>query len=373
MTRETAEAEFAAQALALAAIPDGRTSPNPRVGCVLVRDGQVVGAGYHRAAGEPHAEAVAASEAGALARGATAYVSLEPCAHHGRTPPCADLLVASGVARVVAPIRDPNPLVDGRGFERLRSAGIAIEVGAFEREARRINRPFFSVHERGRPWVTLKAAATLDGRIAPAGGDSRWISGEASRRVAHRLRLRSDAVLVGAGTVRRDDPRLTVRLPDSAPSPVRAVLAPDLDLDPGARIFGMGATSPPRLYAARGLSRSRRERFERVAVVVEVDSGERGLDLGAVLADLCVAGVQSVLVEGGGRTWGSFLEAGLADSIALFVAPLLLGARGATPLADLEAPGHLTGALRLGNLRRAPIGSDEYWEATLAEEPCSPD
>jgi diaminohydroxyphosphoribosylaminopyrimidine deaminase/5-amino-6-(5-phosphoribosylamino)uracil reductase len=345
------------QALALAALGEGSTSPNPCVGCLVVRDGTVLGRGFHRAAGEPHAEAAAIAEAGEMSRGATLYVNLEPCSHHGRTPPCADLLARAGIRRVVASITDPNPEVNGRGFARLREAGIEVEVGLLEREARRINAPFLHVHALGRPIVTLKAAASADGMIGALDGSSRWITGIAARRFAHRLRYRHDAVLVGAATVRRDDPELTVRLPGTRAERIRAVLAPDLDLDPGARVFkrpGGGV----RVYAAPDLPAGRRRRFAGLAEVVTVPAPGGRLDLGAVLGDLAPLGCLSVLVEGGARTLAGFLEAGLADRVALFTAPILLGARGATPLLDLAAPASPAGAIRIETEQRIPLGED---------------
>jgi diaminohydroxyphosphoribosylaminopyrimidine deaminase/5-amino-6-(5-phosphoribosylamino)uracil reductase len=225
-----------ARALALAAEGLGLTSPNPAVGAVLVREGVVVGEAFHRVAGGPHAETAALAAAGEAARGATCYVTLEPCAHHGRTPPCADGLIAAGVARVVAACRDPDPRVDGRGLARLQAAGIAVTLGVGEAEARALNRAFFTRVTTGRPHVTLKSAMTLDGKIAAWNGESRWITGDAARREAHRLRFRADAILVGSGTVRRDDPELTVRLPGAPPKePLRVVADTRLRISGDAR------------------------------------------------------------------------------------------------------------------------------------------
>jgi diaminohydroxyphosphoribosylaminopyrimidine deaminase/5-amino-6-(5-phosphoribosylamino)uracil reductase len=345
------------QAMALAALGEGATSPNPRVGCLLVRDGVTVGRGFHRAAGEPHAEAAAVAEAGERARGATAYVNLEPCSHHGRTPPCADLLVRAGILRVVASIRDPNPEVNGRGFAVLREAGIEVDVGLLDGDARRINAPFLHVHAVGRPLVTLKAAASADGMIAAREGASRWITGASARAFAHRLRFRHDAILVGAGTVRRDDPALTVRLPGVRGERIRAVLAPDLDLDAGARLLRAGG--PVRIYSAPDPPRERLLRLEgRGASIVCVPAPGGRLDLAAVLGDLAGLGVLSLLVEGGGRTLAGFVEAGLADRVALFTAPILLGARGATPLLDLSTAASPGDAIRITPERRIRLGAD---------------
>src|SRR6185436_3807095 len=300
-----------AQALALAALGEGSTRPNPLVGCVVVHDGAVVGRGFHQAAGKPHAEVLALAEAGPSARGATLYVNLEPCAHHGRTAPCSEAIVRAGVGRVVAAIVDPNPLVDGRGLAALRAAGIAVTEGVLALEARALNAPFLSTHERSRPFVTLKAAQSLDGRITAAGGRSTWVTGEASRRYAHRLRFRHDAVLVGARTVRRDDPRLTVRLAGIAAARLLVVLAPRLGLDPAARVFSSASADlpPTRVYVAASCPEDERVRFRDVAEIVPVAESASGLDLSAVLSDLHRVGVQSVLVEGGGATSGAFLRA----------------------------------------------------------------
>jgi diaminohydroxyphosphoribosylaminopyrimidine deaminase/5-amino-6-(5-phosphoribosylamino)uracil reductase len=349
------------QALALGALGEGATSPNPRVGCLLVRDGRLVGSGFHRAHGSPHAEAMAVARAGDRARGATAYVTLEPCAHHGFTPPCADLLVAKGVRRVVAPLRDPNPLVLGQGFDRLRAAGVQVDVGLLAAAAYRLNEPFLHRHHCGRPLVTLKAAISLDGLTSALEGGSRWISGEPARRFAHRLRLRHDAVLVGAGTVRQDDPRLTVRLPGVRADRLRVVLAPGLNLDPEAAIFGQReADGPlPRVYTGTSTGEEGDARFANRAAIVRVGERAGRLALDEVLRDLAGLQVQSLLVEGGARTFGTFLDAGLADRAALFVSKRLLGARGATPLLDMPSVREPGRGWRLAQVRQVALGEDE--------------
>lgn len=349
-----------AQCLALAALGEGTVRPNPRVGCVIVREGRIVGSGFHRAAGERHAECVALAEAGAAAGGATLYVNLEPCAHHGRTPPCCEAIVRAGIRRVVAAIGDPNPLVDGRGVATLREAGIVVDLGVLAQEARVVNAAFLSSHERGRPWVTLKAAQSLDGRISAAAGSSTWVTGAASRRYAHRLRYRHDAVLVGAGTIRKDDPQLTVRLPGVAAPRWRVVLAPRLDLDPGAKVFVKeGADGPAtRVYVDRACPEGRTAAFASVAEIVPVPSGSHGLDLDAVLLDLHRIGVQSVLVEGGGKTSGAFLRGGLVDEIVLFIAGRLFGAGDATPLLDIAAVATPGDAWHVSAPVLVPIGAD---------------
>ena len=354
------------QALALAALGEGTTAPNPRVGCLLVRDGAVVGRGWHRAAGLPHAEAMALAEAGSRAAGATLYVNLEPCAHQGRTPPCASGLVAAGVRRVVAAIGDPDPRVDGRGFAELRRAGIAVEVGLLAAQAERLNAGFLQRHRAGRPRVTLKAALSLDGMLAGLAGRSRWITGEAARRFAHRLRLGHDAVLVGAETVRRDDPRLTARLPGAPRQPLPVVLAPDLRLPIQAALFAGAAV--PRVYLREGVTPGA-EWAGKAELVPMPAAQDGGLDPAAVLADLHRLGVQSVLVEGGGRTFAGFLRGDLVDDVALFVAPLLLGARGGTPLLDLESAAEPALGRRIAGLRRLALDEDVLLLGSLG---CSP-
>lgn len=351
------EREWMAQSLALGAQAEGRTSPNPRVGCLVVRDGEVVGRGFHRAPGEPHAEAMAIEEAGSRAKGATLYVNLEPCAHHGRTPPCVDLIVRRGVRRVVASIQDPNPLVDGKGFERLREAGIEVDVGLLERDAHRLNEPFVRWHVHGRPLVTLKAALSADGMLSADRGESRWITGPLARRFAHRLRLAHDAILVGAETVRRDDPRLTVRLDGSVEMRLRVVLTRSLDLDPDAKIFAHG-DRPTRVYTVEGAASDRAARLAGRAEVRRMPESEAGVSLEAVLDDLGALGVQSLLVEGGARTLAGFVKAGLAQRVALFYAGKLLGARGGTPFLDEPTVASPEAGWRVAQEQLVPLGPD---------------
>jgi diaminohydroxyphosphoribosylaminopyrimidine deaminase/5-amino-6-(5-phosphoribosylamino)uracil reductase len=321
-----------AQALALSVRARGTTAPNPRVGCVLVRGGVAVGSGLHHGAGTAHAEDIALDVAGDDACGATAYVTLEPCAHHGRTPPCADRLIAAGVTRVVAAIGDPDPRVDGKGFSRLVNAGIRVETGLLAREAERLNAVFLHHHRVDTPLVTLKAALSLDGQLSAACGESRWITGLTARRVAHRLRLDHDAILVGAGTVRQDDPRLTIRLDGGEDRRLIAILSPSLELDPDARVFSRGDPDSVIIYAGPASSDESARALAPVATVARVGQDERGLKLEEVLSDLGARGVHSVLVEGGGMTLHRFLSQGLAHRAALFQAPVALGAGGASPM-----------------------------------------
>ena len=325
------DAAFMARALALAARGLGLTSPNPAVGAVLVRDGRVVGEGAHLRAGGPHAEVAALAEAGEAARGAACYVTLEPCCHQGRTPPCVEALIAAGVARIVAACRDPNPRVDGRGLAALRAAGIEVTLGVGEAEARALNRAFFSFVTTGRPHVTLKTAMTLDGKIAAWDGTSRWISGEAARAEAHRLRFLADAVLVGIGTVLKDDPALTVRLPDAPPKqPFRVVVDSRLRIRPDARVLTAGDPSRTIVAGAAPLRGRRAAALRARGVrVLELPRDGRRVSLGALLAALAELDVVAVLAEGGAELGAGLLDAGLVDRVAFFVAPRLLGGRAA--------------------------------------------
>lgn len=318
-----------AHALRLAERGAYTTKPNPMVGSVVVRDGEIVGEGFHERAGGPHAEVFALREAGDRARGATAYVTLEPCAHTGRTAPCADSLIEAGVVRVVAAMRDPFPKVDGAGFEKLRAAGIEVQAGLMEAQARELNRGFLSRVERGRPWLRVKLATSLDGRTALASGDSKWISGDASRLDVQRWRARASALMTGAGTVLADDPQLTVRLGDDTPfvAPLRVVL------DPGLATIHRGHVregDAPTLYIHAPDARVPKSCDAQMAVA-PVREGR--FDLDAVLRLLGERGVNEVQLEAGATLAGAFLAAGLVDELLLYVAPVLLGA-SARPLFD---------------------------------------
>jgi len=345
--RAGADATLMRRALALAAKGLGETSPNPAVGCVVARDGRVVGEGFHARAGGPHAEVVALARAGGRARGATVYVTLEPCAHQGRTPPCAPLLVEAGVARVVAATRDPFPLVGGRGLAALRRAGVAVETGLLAAEAARLNERFLTWARRGRPFVLLKAALTLDGRIATAGGRSKWITGPAARRQARWLRRLHDAVVVGAGTALADDPLL---LPSPRPKrPVaRVVLDSRLRLRPDSRLARTASPRTPVLVVACSPDARRGRALEAKGVEVLVVAGEGGrVSLAAALEALSARGLTSLMVEGGSEVLGAFLAARLVDQVALFRAPLLLGGRTSLPAFGGPDPVRVERALRL--------------------------
>jgi diaminohydroxyphosphoribosylaminopyrimidine deaminase/5-amino-6-(5-phosphoribosylamino)uracil reductase len=324
------------------------TDPNPRVGCVLVRDGAIVGEGWHVRAGEGHAEANALAAAGALARGATAYVTLEPCAHTGRTPPCADALIGAGIARVVCCGSDPNPKVAGKGFDKLRAAGIGLEIGLLASEARALNQGFFSRFERARPFVRLKMAVSLDGRTAAKGGGQLWISGEPSREDVQHWRARSSAILTGSGTVLADNPRLNVRLA-YAPwvrQPLRVLLDSDLTCPADAEIFKGGGAL---VFAALGAPAR-----ELSVPVKRVRRGPAGLDLAAILAELAVLEMNEVMLECGATLAGSFLAQDLVDELILYIAPRFLGEEAAA-LANLPN-GSGNGSYMFRDVRR--IGDD---------------
>lgn len=347
-------------ALSLAARGLGNAWPNPAVGCVLVREGRVVGRGWTQPGGRPHAETEALRRAGEAARGATAYVTLEPCAHHGRTPPCADALIAAGVARVVVATGDPDPRVAGRGIARLQQAGIAVETGLCEAEARALNAGFLRRVTRGLPLVTLKLATTLDGRIATAQGESRWITGEAARREVHRLRATHDAVLVGSGTVLADDPDLTCRLPGmQRVPPLRVVADARLRTPLSSRLVAGAATAPVWLLTAAGHDPARLAPYIAAGVSVLTVLRERGGGLSplGILAALAHRGVTRVLVEGGGALAASLLRAGLVSRLVWFHAPGVMGAEGLPAVGPLGLES-LAAMSRWRRLSVRPLGTD---------------
>ena len=314
-------------------------APNPLVGAVVVRDNRIVGEGWHVRAGGDHAEVMALDAAGSAVRGAELYVTLEPCNHQGKTPPCTDAVLRSGISRVVAGHLDPNPKMRGRSMELLREAGVRAEVlddGSFSRQ----NEQFMHLMTTGRPFVHLKLASSLDGRISTSGGESRWITGEPARRRAHELRAEAGAVIVGAGTVRADDPLLTPRnLPEKAPPTLRAVLDPKLTLSPTSKLARTAGSDPVVVFSGEDADGARRDGLREIGVeVVAVPPSDRGdgLDLGSVLDELGRRGIRGVLVEGGGETVGRFVREGLADKMTLFYAPKLLGAGGTALVGSLD-------------------------------------
>jgi diaminohydroxyphosphoribosylaminopyrimidine deaminase/5-amino-6-(5-phosphoribosylamino)uracil reductase len=324
-------------ALALAARGLGRTWPNPAVGCVLVREGRVVGRGWTQPGGRPHAETEALGRAGEAARGATAYVSLEPCSHTGKTPPCADALIAAGIARVVAAVEDPDPRVSGRGLARLRDAGMAVATGLCTAEAAELNAGFFTRIKRGRPLVSLKLATSLDGRIATHSGDSRWITGEVARRRGHGLRATHDAIMVGTGTALADDPELTCRLPGlNERSPVRVVLDRQLRLPPGAKLWAT-ARAVPTWVITVAADPVRRRALEGAGVeIIDVAAAPDGcLSVSATLQALGARGITRLLVEGGSALSGSLLQQDLVDRLYWFRSASVIGGDGLAAAASL--------------------------------------
>ena len=343
-----------ARALELAERGLTTTMPNPRVGCVLVRDGAVVGEGWHQRAGEPHAEIVALHAAGDAARGAIAYVTLEPCCHHGRTPPCVDALIGAGVARVVAAMTDPNPLVSGEGLAKLRAAGIAVESGLLEEPARELNIGFVCRMQRGRPWLRLKIAATLDGKTALANGASQWITSPEARSDGHGWRARACAIVTGIGTVRADDPRLTVRDIETPRQPLRIVIDSRMAIAPRANVLAGGGT----LVVAAREDAAKGDALRAAGNEVLVLPGADGrVDLAALLRELGVRMLNEIHVEAGPVLSGAVLHAGLADELLLYLAPSIVGdrARGMFDLPQLDALSQRH-ALDLRDVRR--IGPD---------------
>ncbi len=325
-----------AAALKLAARGLYTTHPNPRVGCVLVSNGKVVGRGFHQKAGEPHAERIALAEAGVDAKGATAYVTLEPCSHQGRTGPCANALIEAGVGRVVAAMEDPNPLVSGRGLARLRESGVEVQTGVMAYEAGKLNAGFVKRMAAGRPLVRCKLAMSLDGRTAMASGESKWITGEAARRDVQRLRARSDATVTGIGTVLADDPEMNVRIspPGSGVSvsevrqPLRVVLDPLLEISPSARLLTAPGTA---LVLCTASAKGRQLLLQAEGIETVCMPGEAGaLDLGAVMDYLVKREINEILIESGSTLAGAALAAGLVDELVIYCAPHVLGdsARG---------------------------------------------
>lgn len=357
------DVHYMARALELARNGLYSTHPNPRVGCVIVRDGQIVGEGWHVRAGEPHAEVHALRQAGELARGATAYVTLEPCSHQGRTPPCADALVNAGLARVVAAMQDPNPEVSGRGLLRLMNAGIGVQCGVLESEARALNKGFLKRMETGQPYIRVKMAMSLDGRTAMASGESQWITGPEARSAVQRLRAQSSVVLTGADTVLADKARLTVR-PDelglnaeltalaAARPPLRVLIDGRLRVPLDALFFQAGSALVVTCAAASARGRYQEEGHEMLALA---DSAGH-VDLRKLMGELATRGVNEVLVEAGPRLAGAFARLGLVDEFQIFIAGKFLGS-SARPLLDLPLA-QMSEALELNIVQMRAVGND---------------
>jgi diaminohydroxyphosphoribosylaminopyrimidine deaminase / 5-amino-6-(5-phosphoribosylamino)uracil reductase len=358
--------EFMRRAIHLAERGRGRTHPNPIVGAVVVRDGRVVGEGCHAELGGPHAETVALERAGARARGATLYVTLEPCAHFGRTPPCVDAIIAAGVKRCVVGVRDPHAIVNGRGLRRLRQARIAVRVGVGAEPVREQLGGYLRAHLTGRPRVTWKIAATLDGRVADARGRSRWITGPESRRRVHRMRAAADAIVIGAGTARADDPRLTARS-GRGPSPLRVVCDTRLSLPRTLRLFGPALARGTVVACGTGAPRSREQALTARGVRVwRLPRARGGVSPMALARRLSQEGCHEVLLESGPGLGTSWLRAGLVDRIALFTAPRVLGSEGLAwcgPLGRLRLDRALAGRV----IERSRLGEDLLAEVRIGE------
>lgn len=343
---------FMARAIEIAALGLFTTTPNPRVGAVIVREGEVVGEGWHRRAGEPHAEVIALGQAGDRARGATVYLTLEPCSHFGRTPPCAEALVQAGVRRVVAAMEDPNPRVNGRGLERLRAAGIEVRCGLMQAEAEALNVGFVSRMARGLPWVRMKTAASLDGGTALPDGRSQWITGAAARADGHAWRARACAVLTGIGTVRDDDPQMTVRGLDTPRQPLRVLVDSRLEVNLAARVLTGGAL----IACAVDNPGKQAELQDRGCEVLRIGNAAGKVDLPALMRELAAREINEVHVEAGNRLNGSLLREGCVDELLVYLAPSLLGdARG---MFELPAPAGLDAAMRLSFTSVDRIGED---------------
>ncbi|WP_230209723.1 bifunctional diaminohydroxyphosphoribosylaminopyrimidine deaminase/5-amino-6-(5-phosphoribosylamino)uracil reductase RibD [Solemya velum gill symbiont] len=342
----TGDHAWMSRALKLARLGLYTTDPNPLVGCVIVKDDALVAEGWHQKAGDPHAEKIALAAAGEEARGATLYVTLEPCCHHGKTPPCSDVVIKAGVARVVIAMQDPNPLVAGKGVSQLQDAGIEVECGVLEQQARELNPGFVSRMERGRPWVRCKLAMSVDGRTAMANGESKWITSDASRKDVHRLRARSSAVVTGIGTLLADDPSLNVRLNDEELSgvtldapltlPLRVIMDADLRTPPDARVLQLEGdtlivTASTDSERSRALADTGTE-----LLVIDRESGH--LDWQHLLRELTEQQINDVLIEAGATIAGSALRAGIIDELVLYMAPHLMGddARGLVHLPGLD-------------------------------------
>lgn len=347
----------------------GKTSPNPMVGAVVVRGNTIVGRGYHHRAGEPHAEVLALRQAGKRARGATLYLNLEPCDHFGRTPPCTRAILNAGIKRVAAGMKDPNPLVSGRGIRRLRRAGVQVDVGILEKECQELNAPFSKYIISKRPFVTLKAAASLDGKVATRSGDSRWISNEASRNYVHRLRQTMDAVMVGIGTVLKDDPLLTVRLPGGKRSlqPLRVIVDSRLRIPLRSQLVRTAGQYPTLVATTQAASSSRMQRLAGTNVEVSIiaKDAQGHVSLKGLMKELARRGVASVLVEGGSTLNASALREGVVDRLLFFLAPKIIGGQQAPGILGGEGILRIKEAKPVKIMKVRRIGPDVLIEGTL--------
>jgi diaminohydroxyphosphoribosylaminopyrimidine deaminase/5-amino-6-(5-phosphoribosylamino)uracil reductase len=358
---------FMKKALALAKKGQGYTSPNPMVGAVIVKDGEVKGKGYHQAVGQAHAEVNAIEDAGARSKGATLYVNLEPCNHTGRTPPCTRKILEAGIKRVVVAMEDPNPIAGGGCFF-LKQRGIEVLTGICENRAKKLNEAFLKYVNTKSPFVTIKCAATLDGRIATRTGDSRWVTGEKSRRYVHRLRHAVDAILVGIGTIHADNPNLTTRLGSKKGSdPVRIVLDTHLSISPDARILKLDSNSDTILITGNSVSEDKKKKILKKGVrqiVQPVKDGQ--IDLKPLMVQLGAMGITSLLVEGGGRVIASALKSGIVDKALFFYAPKILGGDDGIPICRGPGPPRMKDCIRVKNIRLQRFGDDVMIEGYIS-------
>jgi diaminohydroxyphosphoribosylaminopyrimidine deaminase/5-amino-6-(5-phosphoribosylamino)uracil reductase len=362
-----ADASFMRLALELAGRGRGQTSPNPMVGAVIVKDQRIIGQGWHRAAGLPHAEIEAITGATEDVAGATMYVTLEPCCHQGRTPPCTDALIANKLARVVVAVQDPNPMVAGKGIEALRAAGIQVDVGLCEREARRLNEVFFTYHEKHRPFVTCKWAMTLDGKIATESGHSRWITNELSRAYAHELRAQVDAVMVGVGTVLMDNPLLTVRLEGYAGrQPRRIIVDGNLRIPVRAKCLTSASQGGVLICTSSVAPRDKIAQLREQGHEVTVFPGKALLDFKVVMEELARRGIQSILCEGGSSLTGALFEAQIVDKVIAFLAPKIVGGKNAKSPIGSWGVVHMDAAIELHDVVIRRFGADVCLEGYIA-------
>jgi len=354
------DSDYMDQALALAAKGAGRVAPNPMVGALVVKDDKIIGRGYHEAVGGPHAEVNAIDDAGAAAEGATLYVTLEPCNHQGRTPPCTEKILSAGIKRVVVAMADPNPDVKGGGNDRLKAHGIDVVCGVQEAAASRLNESFIKYSRTRLPFVVLKMAATLDGRIATRTGDARWVTGPPARQRVHRMRHAMDAIMVGIGTAAADDPRLTARLPDGpGVDPIRIVLDSRLNLSEQARMLNEPSDAPTYVVCGPDATDGHRQRLtQRGATIIEAGIAEGRIDLAALMMQLGGMGITSILIEGGAQVASSALAAGIVDKLIVFYAPKLLGGDDGIPMLRGKGPALMKEALPVCDVTIELVGED---------------
>jgi len=368
----TVDEKYMHLALRLAKKGMGKTSPNPLVGAIVVKGRKILGQGYHRRAGEAHAEILALRQAGKKAFGATLYLNLEPCAHFGKTPPCTRAILQAGIQRVVAGMKDPNPLVSGRGIRQLRTAGIQVDMGILREECQELNSPFCKFITTGKPFVSLKAAISLDGKLATRSGESRWISSEASRNYVHRLRQVSDAVMVGIGTVLKDDPLLTVRIPrkNLPRHPLRVIVDSHLRIPFHAKLVRTAWRYPTLVATTEATSSSKIKRLAKAKLeVLLIESDAHGrVSLGALMEELARRGVVSVLLEGGSTLNASALKERLVDKLLFFVAPKIIGGQRAPGVIGGEGVLRIKEASTVKIKRIRRIGSDLLIEAALEKK-----